>query len=155
VFPVPLANVPRPHCGHEVLPDAFVAVPAGQDVQGMKPSPLKKPGPHNAAVPHWAPEKPTLHEHVPLTALLFRHVPFPLQTFSHASPLEHGLHAHVPAEKFVQTPLPLQLTSHPPAPFTGDGSGSVRSVLPIASAVTMLSKVRPADFCICDLPPKV
>ena len=83
-----------------------------------------------------------------MNGLLFRHVPFPLHTISQASPLEHGLHAQVPAEKFVHTPLPLQLTSHPPAPFTGDGSGSVMRVLPMAIAVMMLSKARPADFCM-------
>ena len=60
-FPKPLANVPGLHCGHEVLPDAFVAVPVGQGVQGMKPVPLKKPGPHNEAVAHLGPEKPALH----------------------------------------------------------------------------------------------
>ena len=93
-----------------------------------------------------------MQEQKPENALAFRQVPFPLHTVSHASPLEHGLHAHVPAEKFVQIPLPLQLTSHPPAPITGDGIWNVRSVLPIASAVTMVSTVRPAEFCMCGLP---
>jgi hypothetical protein len=153
VLPVPLANVPGSHCGHEVLPDWFVAVPDGHCVQGTKPLPLKKPGPHNAAVSHWDPEKPTLHEQKPVVGLLLKHVPLPLQTFSQASPLEHGLHAHVPAEKFVQIPLPLQFTSHPPAPMTGAGGVSVRRVPPIASAVTTLSRVRPDDFNMCSLPP--
>jgi hypothetical protein len=86
---------------------------------------------------------------VPVVVLLFRQVPFPLHTVSQASPVEHGLQAHVPAEKFVHTPFPLQLTSHPPAPMTGVGCGTnVRSVPAIASAVTTLRTVRPADFCM-------
>ena len=89
-----------------------------------------------------------MQEHEPLNGLLFRHVPFPLHTVSQASPLEHGLHAHVPAEKFVHTPLPLQLTSQPPAPVTRDAGKSVNSVLPIANAATKLSTVRPDDFCM-------
>ena len=89
-----------------------------------------------------------MHEHAPVVGLLFTHVPFPLHTVSQASPLEHGLHAHVPAEKFVHTPLPLQLTSHPPAPITGATGASVSSVLPIASAARTVSTVRPADVCM-------
>jgi len=146
-FPKPLANVPGLHCGHEVLPDAFVAVPVGQGVQGMKPFPLKKPGPHNAEVPHWGPVKPTLHEHVPLVVLLFRHVPFPLHAISQPEPLEHGLQVHTELLR-LHTPAPLQLRGHGPTADTREAGKSVNSVLPIASAASTLSMVRPDDFCM-------
>jgi glycosyltransferase involved in cell wall biosynthesis len=146
-------TLPAAHGVHAVLPELLVNEPGGHGVHGMLPVALKDPGEHGVPVPHCGPEKPTLHEHTPLVGLLFTHVPFPLHTTSHAKPLEHGLHAHVPAEKFVHTPLPLQLTSHPPAPVTGLGKGSVRSVLPIASAVMRLSRARPAVVCMYGVPP--
>ena len=78
-------------------------------------------------------------------------MPFPLHRISQPVPLEHGLQAHTDELK-LQTPVPLQLRGHRPEAATRVVGNSVNSVLPIASAASTLSMVRPDDFCMYDPP---